>query len=166
MERASHKLKIGLTGKVGAFPGATIRQPLLARILIEMDPDTGELIIVPDGPLSLETEPLQGLDLSASDELAALRDQLRISLPNPWTPDGLAEAYRQAVAPLGLDGRIETGVTWCVRGPARCSPTPGRCSSTPGLHGISVSTRSSGRPHRHTKGPTDHPHHGRNAPVR
>ncbi|WP_322748245.1 MULTISPECIES: AAA domain-containing protein [unclassified Frankia] len=82
---------------------------LLTPVVIEMDPDTGVLSVVPDGSPVVETDPVQGLGLPALEELTALRERVRLSPPDPWFEDGLVELYAQAVAPLGLDARVLAG---------------------------------------------------------
>ncbi|CAJ63020.1 putative DNA helicase [Frankia alni ACN14a] len=95
---------------------AVISHPLLVtRMVATLDPDSGVIRLHPDGPTSLETEPLHGLGLPGLDELSALRDRLRGAPVDPWDAPGRAEVFRQIIAPLGLDARL-------VEGPVLPSP--------------------------------------------
>ncbi|WP_239308325.1 MULTISPECIES: AAA domain-containing protein [unclassified Frankia] len=88
--------------------GEAVNHPLLLTpVTIEMDADTGVLSVQPDGLPALETDPLLGL--AAVEELAALRERVRVIPPDPWSDDGLADLYAQIVAPLGLDARVAPG---------------------------------------------------------
>lgn len=109
-DTATHEFVWGFGVLSWATPGAVVEHPLLlSRALIEMDTDSGMLSVIPDEPIALETEPLQGLGLPGLDELNGLRDRVRSSPPDPWAPDGLREVYAQAVAPLGLDAQVVEG---------------------------------------------------------
>ncbi|MCM3926263.1 AAA family ATPase, partial [Frankia sp. AiPs1] len=89
---------------------AVISHPLLVtRVVATLDPDSGVIRLHPDGPTSLETEPLHGLGLPGLDELSALRDRLRAAPVDPWDAAGRAEVFRQVIAPLGLDARLVAG---------------------------------------------------------
>ncbi|TFE33756.1 DNA helicase [Frankia sp. B2] len=89
---------------------ATIIHPLLVtRMVLTVDPDSGVIRLHPDGPVSLETEPLHGLGLPGLDEMSALRDRLRTAPADPWDAPAQAELHRQILAPLGLDARATTG---------------------------------------------------------
>ncbi len=95
---------------------AVISHPLLVtRMVATLDPDSGVIRLHPDGPTSLETEPLHGLGLPGLDALSALRDRLRGAPVDPWDAPGRAEVFRQVIAPLGLDARL-------VEGPGLPSP--------------------------------------------
>ncbi|WP_261575258.1 AAA domain-containing protein [Frankia gtarii] len=89
---------------------AVISHPLLVtRMVATLDPDSGVVRLHPDGPTSLETEPLHGLGLPGLDALSALRDRLRDAPVDPWDAPGRAEVFRQVIAPLGLDARLVAG---------------------------------------------------------
>ncbi|WP_242606569.1 AAA domain-containing protein [Protofrankia symbiont of Coriaria ruscifolia] len=109
-DNATHELVWGHGILSWAPDGQPIDHPLLiTRLTIEMDPDSGDLSVVPDGYPGIETDPLHGLGIAALDELTTLRDAVRASPPDPWSEDGLTEVYQQVVAPLGLDARVLSG---------------------------------------------------------
>ncbi len=109
-DSATHELMWGHGVLSWSVTGEAVNHPLLLTpVTIGMDPETGVLSVVPDGLPSVETDPLQGLGLAALEELAALRERVRASPPDPWFEGGLAEVYAQAVAPLGLDAHVAPG---------------------------------------------------------
>ncbi|ONH56262.1 DNA helicase [Frankia sp. CcI49] len=101
-----------LSWRVAATGGeqVVVQHPLLITpVRVEVDQHDGVIRVLPDGPTSLETDPVRGLEAPGLHELPRLRDQVRTSPPEVWEPEDLHRLHRQVAAPLGLDAAILPG---------------------------------------------------------
>ncbi|MCL9758722.1 AAA family ATPase [Frankia sp. AiPa1] len=132
-DNATHELVWGHGVLSWSVHGQAVEHPLvITRMTIEMDTDSGDLSVVPDGSPALETAPLDDLGTAAREEIGRLCDRVRGNPPDPWAGRGaggaadsagggagsaagpgvghdLAEIYAQVVAPLGLDAVVLAG---------------------------------------------------------
>ena len=107
-QQATHEIVwghaiLGLDAK-----GGVVAPILITRVQVQLDEETGQLSVVPDGDPSVELDSLEGLGLPELADLTELQVQVAQGLPiNPWDDETLEMFLRKVTSPLGLDAKVD-----------------------------------------------------------
>lgn len=106
-EKATYEVVWGHCVMTCSIGGKSIVAPMLvAPMTVEVDPDDASIRVVPETPVELELDAIEGVGLDGLEALAALRARLTTEPPDLWSADQRLAVRRQIVAPLGLEARI------------------------------------------------------------
>src|SRR5699024_2324708 len=86
---------------------ASVHTPVLTTpVSIEVDPTSAAIRVIPEKPLELELDALEGTGLPGLDGLVRLQSEIRDLPPDPWDADSRQQARWQIIAPLGVDAEL------------------------------------------------------------
>lgn len=106
-QQATHEIVWG-HALLGLDAGGGVLAPILVtRMQIQLDEESGELSVVPEGDPTVELDALEGLGLDELADLTDLQVQVAQGLPiDPWDLEALNLFLRRVVSPLGLDAKV------------------------------------------------------------
>jgi very-short-patch-repair endonuclease len=106
-QQATHEIVWG-HALLGLDAGGGVVAPILiTRAQVQLDEETGQLSVVPDGDPTVELDSLEGLGLPELTDLTELQVQVAKGLPiDPWDDETLEMFLRKLTSPLGLDAKV------------------------------------------------------------
>ncbi|WP_394159777.1 AAA domain-containing protein [Galactobacter valiniphilus] len=106
-ESATHELVWGHAILSVCVGGSDIVAPLLTtRVVIEMDQDDATIRVIPEGPVGVELDAVEGSGLLGLEGLASVKATIHDAPPDPWSEEERLDVRRKLAAPLGVDAEL------------------------------------------------------------
>lgn len=107
-ESATHEVVWGYLVLSCLSDDERIVAPLFTvNVTVQINPDTGEIIVEPESTAQLELDSIEGTGLTGLDHLSGMQSEFRHSPPDLWSDEERLQVRKRLVAPLGVDAGLD-----------------------------------------------------------